>query len=357
MKKQTPLFKELEHTFTDYNMKRILVTCVIILLLQVVLLTKSSFFDFPIYILGFWLLTILSIVYVLLCLFYYNNVFKNSTKYLYRYFWSMLCIAFIPYIIKDFATITPPIMMTLCYVLLMTIPILSTKEIISIFIVFGSINMFLCFLYQVTIDIYLYTLFLTSIGLFVSYYVQHQYRTLIEYLKETCDTDYLTGIANRKGGIEKIKAMLILCKRHHIILGVCMIDVDFFKDYNDYYGHLQGDLALQKIAVCFQECMQRKNDIVCRFGGEEFLICFTCHDKREVELIAHRLHVAISKLEIPCCFHETLPNLTISVGASAYLPKEDDSSIDEQTIIKRADDALYQAKKNGRNQIFSNYTH
>lgn len=356
MKKQFPQFKELENTFTDFNMKRILLTCIIILLLQVILLTNSSFFDFPIYILGFWLLTILSIIYLILYFFYYNHFFSHSAKYLYRYFWGMLCISFIPYILKDFATMNPPIMMTLCYVLVMTIPIFSPKEIIIVFTIFGIINISLCFQYQVTIDVYLYTFFLTNIGLFVSYYVQHQYHTLIKHLKESCDTDYLTGIANRKSGIEKIKNLLTLCKRHRIILGVCMIDVDFFKDYNDYYGHLQGDLALQQIAACFKDCMQRKSDVVCRFGGEEFLICFTCQNKNEVEKMAHRLNVAISKLEIPCCFHETLPNLTISVGASAYIPASDDCSIEELTIIKRADDALYQAKKNGRNQIFSNYT-
>lgn len=356
MEKTAPLLKELENTFTEYNMKRILLTCIIVLLLQVILLTNSSFFDFPIYILGFWLLTILSIVYLLVYLLYHNHFFNYLSMRVYQYFWGMFCIAFIPYIIKDFVTTTPPIMMTFCYMLLMTIPILSTKEIIAIFGIFGSINLLLCFQYQVTIDIYLYTFLLTIVGFFISYYVQHQYRTLIFQLKESCDTDYLTGVANRKGGIERIKDLLTLCKRHHIILGVCMIDVDFFKDYNDYYGHIQGDLALQKIAACFKERMQRKSDVVCRFGGEEFLICFTCHDKHEIERMARRLNRAISKLEIPCCFHETLPNLTISVGASAYIPSIDDCSIEELTIIKRADDALYQAKKNGRNQIFTNYT-
>lgn len=356
MKKHTPNFKELENIFIDYNMKRIALTCIIILLLQVTLLINSSFFSFPIYKLGFWLLTFLSILYLLLYLLYHNQLFQYPSKYIYLYFWGIFSIAFIPYILKDFVNTNPPIMMTFCYILLITIPILSTKEIVLLFTTFGTINIFLCFQYHVTIDIFIYTLFLTSIALLISYYVQHQTYTLINHLKRTSVTDYLTGVYNRKGGIEKIKDLLTLCKRHRIILGICMIDVDFFKDYNDFYGHIQGDLALQKIASCFKECMHRKNDIVCRFGGEEFLICFTCHDKKEIEKMAYRLNQAIAKLEIPCCFHETLPNLTVSVGTSAYIPTIDDNSIEELAIIKRADDALYQAKKNGRNQVFNSPT-
>lgn len=348
--------REIEDTFTHYNIQRTMITSIILLFLHVILYMDTSFFIFPIYSLGSYILIALSIVYLIFYFCFYKQHLKYCRKYMYLYFWGILCIGFIPYIVKDILSLQYPVYMTLCYGLLMAIPILNTKEALSLFIVFGSSNLFLCFYYHASIYIYLYTLFLTIMGLFVSYFIQHQYTVLISRLKYQCDNDYLTGILNRRGGIEKIKQLLSICKRHHIILGVCMIDVDFFKDYNDFYGHIQGDLALQQVAACFKKTMQRENDMVCRFGGEEFLICFTCDKVEEIECIANKLKEAIATLEIPCCFYETLPNLTISVGTSGYFPDIDTHLIEELSIIKKADDALYYAKRNGRNQIFHSHT-
>ena len=347
--------KEIEEIFTHYNMQRIMITSIFLLLLHIIMYIPSSFTTFTIYTLGFYILITLSILSLVFYFCFYKRHLRYRLTYLPLYFWSILCIGFIPYIIKDIITLQQPITITLCYCLLVAIPIFTNKQRISLFTIFGCSTLFLCFYYHTTIYNYLYVFFLTITTLCISSLIQNQNNMLIIQLKKQCDNDYLTGILNRRGGIEKMKEVLSICKRHRIILGVCMIDVDFFKDYNDYYGHIQGDLALQKIATCFKQTLQRKNDIVCRFGGEEFLVCFTCHDKKEIDAIANTLKNAIANLEIPCCFYETLPNLTISIGTAGYYPTIDDCLVDELSIIKRADDALYYAKRNGRNQVFHSH--
>ena len=103
----------------------------------------------------------------------------------------------------------------------------------------------------------------------------------IEQLRRECGTDMLTGLLNRRGGQEKAETMLAMCRRCEKPMAVLMADIDHFKEYNDAHGHLAGDGALCRVGGALQSVLARSSDMVCRFGGEEFLLCTPCRDTAE----------------------------------------------------------------------------
>lgn len=121
----------------------------------------------------------------------------------------------------------------------------------------------------------------------------------IEQLRRECGTDMLTGLLNRRGGQEKAETMLAMCRRCEKPMAVLMADIDHFKEYNDAHGHLAGDGALCRVGGALQSVLARSSDMVCRFGGEEFLLCTPCRDTAEAMRQAARLRRAVEELG-PC---------------------------------------------------------
>ena len=173
----------------------------------------------------------------------------------------------------------------------------------------------------------------------------------IEQLRRECGTDMLTGLLNRRGGQEKAETMLAMCRRCEKPMAVLMADIDHFKEYNDAYGHLAGDGALCRVGGALQSVLARSSDMVCRFGGEEFLLCTPCRDTAEAMRQAARLRRAVEELG-PCAPDGCCAGpLTVSVGVTVYSPARDGSAPVLQDLVSRADRALYIAKKNGRNCV------
>ena len=168
-----------------------------------------------------------------------------------------------------------------------------------------------------------------------------------EKITKLIDTDFLTGIANRKYLFERLEELVSLKKRkEYLNIGVIFIDIDFFKKFNDTYGHDVGDLVLIKFSEMLKDNL-RKEDIVARMGGEEFCIIFQCIEEKCIEKnclfdIAEKLRKSCEALSIENVDKE----ITASFGATFYKKGED---ID--TLMKRADSNMYIAKKNGRNQV------
>jgi diguanylate cyclase (GGDEF)-like protein len=126
-----------------------------------------------------------------------------------------------------------------------------------------------------------------------------------------------------------------------------MVDIDFFKSYHDFYGHIAGDNAIKRVAEALKSQLSRATDIVARYGGEEFVLIMPNLPRETAEQFAEKLRTAAFNLSIP---HEkALPfnRITISVGVCTGVP-EDDSN-----LLNKADTALYQAKLKGRNQCIS----
>lgn len=157
-----------------------------------------------------------------------------------------------------------------------------------------------------------------------------------KYYAELAMLDGLTGLYNRRYFKELINMEFTRLKRYTTDLSLLMIDIDNFKDYNDTHGHPAGDEILKKAAEVFKNSL-READIVCRYGGEEFLAMLLQTDKKGAGLVAERLRMQ-SSLYLP---------LTISIGVATY--PGDGQNID--SLIEKADAALYKAKQTGKNKV------
>jgi len=168
-------------------------------------------------------------------------------------------------------------------------------------------------------------------------------------LKTIAITDELTGLYNRKYLHSRLDAEISRAKRYGTHLSCVLIDIDFFKTVNDMYGYDWGDVLLKKIAQML-EALIRKEDILTRYGDEEFILVLPNTSEDQAFIFAERFRRDIEKMEfIPASEEERHP-ITISGGISAY-PFLENVEENSNTIIRYAEHALYSAKKRGKNQI------
>jgi diguanylate cyclase (GGDEF)-like protein len=160
-------------------------------------------------------------------------------------------------------------------------------------------------------------------------------------------TDSLTNIANRRAFDRRLFYELSNDRTLQIDLSVVLIDVDFFKQYNDTYGHASGDEALQKIAMMLSHTIQNSTNLIARYGGEEFVAILPNKTAKESNLVAQNIMQAIRLANIKHRMSEISDRITISIGI-ATRTKGEASDID--TLMKKADMALYYSKNQGRNQ-------
>lgn len=171
-----------------------------------------------------------------------------------------------------------------------------------------------------------------------------------EKLFEIARIDFLTGLYNRREFNNTIKKAWCQCQRDGTPVSLLLIDLDNFKLYNDTYGHSMGDEVLRRFAQILKSCTKRPTDLAVRYGGEEFAIILP-----NVNLTG-ALHVAElirNQTELHDIKHEASPvspHITISVGVSEIFPTAETQS---SALINQADKALYKAKENGKNQVFS----
>lgn len=156
------------------------------------------------------------------------------------------------------------------------------------------------------------------------------------------NVDKLTSLPNRRSYDDVLNKELRLAKRHGYNLTLAILDIDFFKKYNDTYGHPEGDAALQQVASALLTCLKRPNDHVFRIGGEEFALVFSRSTSAESQLFLDKTREEIENLHIQHSESVVSPYLTISIGAYVLTPSE---SGDPQALYVAADKALYQAKR------------
>ncbi len=162
-------------------------------------------------------------------------------------------------------------------------------------------------------------------------------------------TDGLTGLANRQTFDATAQAQLALAKRSAKPLAIVMIDVDWFKKYNDFYGHVAGDEALRLVARCLAKSLPRKTDCAARYGGEEFAVVLPATDVDGAREVAQRIGDRIRALKIEHRGSE-LGRVTVSLGISAYDPESLRKWPTANDLLRLADAALYQAKECGRDR-------
>ena len=174
-------------------------------------------------------------------------------------------------------------------------------------------------------------------------------RELREKLKTLATTDELTGLHNRKYLLERMDQEISRAKRYGNALSLLLFDLDFFKVVNDIYGYEWGDVLLKSIADKLKGLI-RKEDILTRYGDEEFVVVLPNTSEDNAFLFAERFRKDIEKMEfIPAGEEERHP-ITISGGSATY-PCLPDTEEDANTIIRYAEHALYNAKKRGKNKI------
>ena len=169
-------------------------------------------------------------------------------------------------------------------------------------------------------------------------------------LEELSFKDGLTGVANRRMFDSVIETEWLKARQNKQPLSLIIIDIDFFKEYNDFYGHLQGDDCLKQVAQTLNNVKARSRDFFGRFGGEEFIMLLPEADENAAWSIAERCRQALFKKQIPHEQSKVSQLLTISLGVSTMIPSHDD---EHNELISRADKQLYQAKHKGRNCIQS----
>ncbi len=175
-----------------------------------------------------------------------------------------------------------------------------------------------------------------------------RHKKLEKRLRLLSTQDGLTGIANRRLFDRTIEAEWSRAVRSSLSISLVMIDIDFFKNYNDSLGHQAGDDALKKIAVTMQQNFKRPGDLVARYGGEEFVALLPETSPNGTDMLAERLRKEVEALKIPHPDSKIGEFVTISLGVTQFIPRRGSR---HDKLISLADKALYQAKRGGRNRV------
>ncbi len=173
----------------------------------------------------------------------------------------------------------------------------------------------------------------TSVGIQNNIHYEHSVR------------DAKTGLYNHNFFVNRVNEELARSRRTQASFALIILDIDHFKDFNDTYGHLAGDEVIIHLAEVLKGTV-REEDILSRFGGEEFTVLLPDTNRKQVLMAAERVRTGIEVMEVP--WESQTLRVTVSLGVSVHVPGE---NISEKSLLERADEALYKSKKNGRNRI------
>jgi diguanylate cyclase (GGDEF)-like protein len=183
---------------------------------------------------------------------------------------------------------------------------------------------------------------------FLSADMAKQLRKRSESLRMASQLDGLTAIANRGKFDEQLALQWRRCSRARAPLSLILLDVDYFKQFNDRYGHQAGDECLRQLAAILGGALRRDDDLAARYGGEEFVVLLPFTDVAGARRIAESINLAFQQLAIPHARSLVAEQVTCSQGCACVVP-EPNTACSE--LVEMADVALYRAKKNGRNRI------
>jgi len=159
--------------------------------------------------------------------------------------------------------------------------------------------------------------------------------------------DTLTGVYNRRYLNENLSRIIKALSRANSYLSYMMIDIDCFKKYNDHYGHIEGDRCLHQVAQALQSCVRRGDDIIVRYGGEEFAVVLPNSNMKGAKTVANLMLETIHSLSIPHKTSDVADIITVSIGIAVGIPS---LNIDDYLFIKHADEMLYKSKHTGKNK-------
>lgn len=178
---------------------------------------------------------------------------------------------------------------------------------------------------------------------------QLQLKQQTDLLRAISQLDGLTGIANRRRFDLQLELDWRRCVRSNEPLSLLLLDIDYFKQYNDELGHLAGDECLRQIARCLSLCLGRPYDLLARYGGEEFVVLLPDTSLAGAEFLAQQMLQRVRELAL---YHPLSGRgcVTVSIGVASQMPQED---LNPLQLLQRADEQLYRAKQLGRDQVCS----
>jgi diguanylate cyclase (GGDEF)-like protein len=159
--------------------------------------------------------------------------------------------------------------------------------------------------------------------------------------------DVLTQLPNRRYYDYFVNREWKRAMRQNYPLSLIMVDIDYFKNYNDHFGHIQGDHCLQQVAKTLRHYFRRAGDLIARYGGEEFCVVAAC-DADQAKHLAEALRIAIENLQLPHPNSKVSSFVSISLGTATVIPTE---NMSYEELLQQADESLYLAKQNGRNRV------
>jgi diguanylate cyclase (GGDEF)-like protein len=168
------------------------------------------------------------------------------------------------------------------------------------------------------------------------------------FIRAEVEYDALTGIYNRRFFDETMERVISSLSRSESLLSILMIDIDFFKRYNDTYGHVEGDKCLKTVAQTLSRCITRADDFVARYGGEEFIVVLPNTDEQGARMIAEKLLDNIHNLKMPHVENDAADYVTISIGGTTGKVLH---THNPDVFVKKADDMMYKSKQEGRNRF------
>ncbi|MBL0445401.1 membrane-associated sensor domain-containing protein [Aeromonas veronii] len=174
---------------------------------------------------------------------------------------------------------------------------------------------------------------------------EHENLTLLRQLDQLAKQDPLTGVANRRHFNIELDRALAHSQETGAPLSLILIDVDYFKRFNDHYGHQVGDMCLKEVAQALNRAVRTPSDLVARYGGEEFVLLLPNTD-RQAASVAQRLQDGLASLQLEHLASDVAPWVTVSQGIASNVSGEGANQ-----LLERADQALYRAKESGRNQF------
>lgn len=339
---------------SELNLSRGWMAALAILLFQAANLLDPFFYKSPRLWTGFGILVPVCLLFMGYCHTYKRKQASCSWRadWIYLCFWAIVSLGMMPYFAEDVQRGGMPANCILLCCALMVVPVFPVLQTAVLFGVYMAANLVISLGMRAPLVYNMQILIICGIGCLFSCYTHQFYIGIINELKERSCRDFMTKVFNRRGCSDHVNNLVEMCLRHGNPFAFYMIDIDVFKQFNDRFGHRRGDEALIATARCLEECAARKSDILCRFGGEEFLAAISVSSEEEARRMGEFMRRRVEEQKIQGACPDVSPFLTISVGVSVYIPKGSmKQDIDVERMIEAADAALYEAKSAGRNRV------
>ena len=357
MKESTDIRKKIEENLPEVNCKRIVAMMPVFFILCIFYMADVLVFrhreTMQLSLSICLILIVLGIIYSILlirCLYVRELRHRDRSRkctLLYRSFWWIWLVGMLALCALHFvAGMSGALYIFVCIVICL-VPLYPKRDFVFILLTLIATLVLAAFAAQKNVQFAVYNYVVMLVIGFIAQQFQIGIWTMREYIYMTAFLDPLTGLLNRRGG-NALLAENMEAAREETSIGVVMLDIDFFKKYNDSLGHDAGDECLKTVGHCIKDAVGEKTRLLIRHGGEEFVVLFIDTTEQELKGWAEKIRKNVFERGIEAPFKEVADVVTVSVGASISTEKPGETY---ESLLEQADAALYTAKESGRNRV------